>query len=150
MLITRRSNKKEIASILHTKGPREGTREPSHTNSQYVRSLLPPFPHLLELVFSITDQSATNFSIILSRMSHFRRILHTCDKYVYHKRVFVMRSYLSEVCRFLWNLECRHLILSHALHLLIDWLIDWFWYHSLALHDKTMRYQIYMLKHINS
>ena len=34
MLITMRSNKKEIASTLHTKGPREGTRELSHTDSQ--------------------------------------------------------------------------------------------------------------------
>ena len=32
MMITTRSNKKEIASILHNKGPREGTREPSHTD----------------------------------------------------------------------------------------------------------------------
>ena len=28
-------------------------------------------------------------------------------------------------------------------------LIDLFWYHRLALHDKTMQYQIYMLKHIH-
>ena len=28
-----RSNKMEIASTLHTKGPREGTRELSHTDS---------------------------------------------------------------------------------------------------------------------
>ena len=31
---------------------------------------------------------------------------------------FVMRSYLSDVCRLLWNLECRYLTLSQSLHLL--------------------------------
>ena len=87
--------------------------------------------HEYVIFWHVWQTRTTNFEILIgpnsSQMSHFRRvknshvfvtyvdscpfarILHTCDKYVYHKRVFVMRSYLSEVCRFLWNLECRYL-----------------------------------------
>ena len=66
-------------------------------------------------------------AIIRSNLSHvwclyFFWIFHIylmCDKSerIHHKQVFVTRTYLSEVCRFLWNLECRYITLPSALHL---------------------------------
>ena len=56
--------------------------------------------------------------IIRTNSSHVWQIRTRDVWQIHHKRVFVMHSYLSEVRRFLWNLECRYLTLAHALHLL--------------------------------
>ena len=48
-----------------------------------------------------------------SHICEFARILHKCDERFIKTRMFVMRTYLSEVCRFLWK-GCKYLTLSRG------------------------------------